>query len=184
MVEIELKFRVDDHAPIAERLVALGAIFQETSLESDHYFNSGFRDFQLTDEVFRLRTTGTKSVMTYKGPKQTGIAKTREEIEVPLQLGFEDQFERMIQALGFRKSAQFAKKRTTYELNRGGFTVHVCLDTLTKIGQFVELEIVAEKNDLVPAESVLSQTAKELNLTQPEYRAYLRMVLEAQNVTS
>lgn len=179
MLEIELKYRIENREEFERKLVVAGAQFLETRDEADEYFNAPDRDFKATDEVFRLRCVGAACVLTYKGPKREGAVKTREEIEVSLADGGRDGAVRLIRALGYRPTATVAKRRAIYSLERDGFELHVCLDSLEGIGQFVEVEIVAEERELPKAERTVKAVAMELELTRPEPRAYLRMVLEA-----
>src|SRR5262245_45060511 len=98
MLEIEMKFPVADFASVQEQLIRWGAEEQPTIDEADHYFNAPNRDFGKTDEAFRLRCIGPVNRVTYKGPKQGGIAKTRIEIEIGLEPGAEgaEQFRQMV----------------------------------------------------------------------------------------
>ncbi len=179
MLEIELKFRVESHAEIATKLKQMGAGIAETREESDRYFNAPDRDFKATDEVFRLRSVSGDCVLTYKGPKRSGTVKTREEIEVPLAAGQMEEAVRLFIALGYRPTATVEKRRAIYSLERDGFELQVCLDSLVGLGEFVEVEIVAAEPDLARAEQTVKAVAMELGLSNPEPRAYLRMILES-----
>lgn len=182
MLEIELKFRNADRAAVEATLARFGAIRIESRDESDHYFNAPDRDFRATDEVLRLRRVGNAGTLTYKGPKRGGTAKTREEYEAQLADGQHGSAEVLIRALGYRSTAIVSKRRTLYTLARNGFELHVCLDSLEGIGEFVEIEIVAKETELARAEATVSAVAADLELTEPEPRAYLRMVLESQGI--
>ncbi len=182
MLEIELKFRNTNRGAVEAALDRLGANRIESRDESDHYFNAPDRDFRSTDEVLRLRRVGNAGTLTYKGPKRGGAAKTREEHEVRLVDGEQGSAEVLIRALGYRSSAIVVKRRTLYSLSRDGFELHVCLDKLDGIGEFVEIEIVAEERELARAEATVSAVAADLALKEPEPRAYLRMVLESQGI--
>ena len=84
MLEVELKFPLDDALSLRERLVSVGAEAKSMVVQSDAYFNHPARDFAQTDEALRIRTVGDESVVTYKGPKLGGSAKTRFELEFQL----------------------------------------------------------------------------------------------------
>jgi adenylate cyclase class 2 len=180
MLEIELKFRVDSFASVVEKLESHGARCFGARDETDDYYNAPDRDFKLTDEVFRLRCEADDCVLTYKGPKRPGTVKTREEIEVPLAVGRQEAAMRLIRSLGYRLTATVRKRRSVYSLVWDGFDLHVCLDSLAGVGEFVEIEIVAAESDLQTAEAVVQRFAGVLGLMVPEPRAYLRMVLEAE----
>ena len=69
------------------------------------------------------------------------------------------------------------KRRQIYEWQRGGFTVHACLDDVEDVGRFIELEIVAEDKDYEKASQILSRIAAELDLGVTERRSYLEQLL-------
>src|SRR2546423_10558721 len=89
MLEIEMKFPVADFAPVQAKLLEWQARPADVLHEADHYYNAPDRDFAQTDEALRLRRIGAANIVTYKGPKQPGPAKTRTEIEVGLEAGVE-----------------------------------------------------------------------------------------------
>ena len=130
----------------------------------------------------RLRRIGPKNYVTYKGPRSDRQTKTRKEIEVPLGDGAAaaDGFIQILQHLGYRPVAVVKKRRKILRLERDGLALEVCLDTVERLGQFVELEIVAPENQLNAARATLLQLANELGLKQSERRSYLELLLEIQ----
>ena len=104
MLEIEMKFPLNDFTAVQQHLQSWHATAQPAIDEADHYFNAPDRDFAQTDEAFRLRCIGTQNRVTYKGPKQGGPTKTRTELEIGLEPGAEaaEEFRRMVQHLGYR----------------------------------------------------------------------------------
>ena len=186
MLEIEIKYRVDDFAELETRLGGWRAEPKEDRTDIDEYFQAPHRDFARTDEAFRLRRIGSANFITYKGPRSDAATKTRLEIEVPLAKGDEpaDDFRSLAKALGFRPVALVRKQRRTFEMQREGFEIEVCLDTVADVGRYVELEIVAPDEVLEKARSVLLQMAKELELEKMERRSYLELLLETRPKTS
>ncbi len=184
MLEIELKFRVPDFAPIRERLRDWSAEPGEPHVEADHYHNAPDRDFRTTGEAFRLLRVGTRNRLTYKGPKLAGPTKTRTEIEIPLGDGDKTAAEglMLLEKLGFRPTAVVRKVRQEHPLRRDGFELTICLDEVDDIGKFVEVEILAEPAERGRADAVLQKVAVELGLTTIEPRSYLEMVLEHRGI--
>jgi len=180
VLEIEMKYRAPDWAFVVEQLTAWNATAELLRKDSDLYFNAPDRDFAQTDEAVRIRQIGTSNFLTYKGPKIDRETKTRLEVELPIAEGAEAAATavRFLSGLGFRSVSAVMKTRQVYRLNRGGFDVSICLDDVGAVGRFVELEIMAEAEQLEPAKAVLAQMAQELNLTDPERRSYLQMLLE------
>src|SRR5262245_63874064 len=117
MLEIEVKYRVDDFAGLERSLAKLGAKQVEERDDADAYFNAPHRDFVQTDEALRVRRIGPRNMVTYKGPRIDKQTKSRTEIEVPLAEGPEADadFQRLLTLLGFRPTAVVRKHRRVYE---------------------------------------------------------------------
>lgn len=179
MLEIEAKFALTDFAGVAARLAEGGARPVEDRRDADHYFNAPDRDFARTDEALRVRRIGRRNMLTYKGPKIDRETKTRKEIEVPFADGDDAARDllNLLAELAYRPVAVVRKHRRVYELQRDGFTLHVCLDEVEQVGRFAEVEIVADENDLDRAREVLRRVAGELGLTRSERRSYLELLL-------
>lgn len=179
MLEIEMKFAVADFGPVQKMLETWQARPATPIDEADHYFNAPDRDFARTDEALRLRRIGERNLITYKGPKQPGPAKTRTEIEVPLEPGnaAADGFCELVQKLGYRPTAVVRKRRASWQFQRDDFDLQACLDQVQEVGRFVEIEIVAPAERRAAAEHLLQRVAAELGLRQSERRSYLEMLL-------
>ena len=181
MLEIEMKFPVADFAPVEAKLAQWQARPAEILHEADHYYNSPDRDFAKTDEALRLRRIGETNIVTYKGPKQAGPAKTRTEVEVGIEPGAEaaDKFCQLLTHLGYRAVAVVRKTRRPYGFKRRDFALEACLDEVEQLGRYVEVEIVAPEEKKTEAQEVLAQVASELGLANPERRSYLELYLKA-----
>jgi adenylate cyclase, class 2 len=179
MLEVEIKYRVGSFGGIEDRLGAAKADLIEVRDDADTYFNAPHRDFAKTDEALRVRQIGSRNLVTYKGPRIDPKTKTRSEIEAPLGEGAEPAavFMRLLAALGFRPVAEVRKHRRVFELLRGAFIIHVCLDDVERVGRFAEVEIVAEEEKLEPAKVALHEIAAELGLVDSERRSYLELLL-------
>jgi adenylate cyclase class 2 len=184
MLEIEMKFPVSDFAAIVQQLSKWQAKVQPAVEEADHYFNAPDRDFAKTDEALRLRCIGEQNRITYKGPKQSGPAKTRTEIEIGIDSGTTaaEQFRQLVQHLGYRPTAVVKKRRMVCDFERDGFALQMCCDEVETLGRFIEIEIVAEPAEKQQAETILLDVARELGLPASERRSYLEMVLAKQSL--
>jgi adenylate cyclase class 2 len=140
-LEVELKYPLTDTASVIRRLNQLGARELGLEHEQDIYFASPDRDFAKTDEALRLRRTANRLWLTYKGPRLDPLSKTREEIEVELKSPavFEQACD-LLEHLGYHIVVGLYKERRIYELDWRGYAVKVCLDNVSRLGQFVELE--------------------------------------------
>jgi adenylate cyclase class 2 len=181
MLEVEVKYRNADRAAAVATLLEWGATLAQDRTDADLYFQAPDRDLKATDEAFRLRRVGPKNYLTYKGPKRDAETKTRTEIEVPLGDGDATaaDAERMLVALGYKPVTTVRKKRRVYHFARDGFEMEACFDSVEQVGEFVELEIVAEESQYEAAKVALLAAAAELGLTGQERRSYLGLLLEA-----
>lgn len=180
MLEVEVKYRNADRTAAVATLLNWGATLSQDRTDVDLYFQAPDRDLKASDEAFRLRRTGSKNCLTYKGPKRDSETKTRAEIEVALADGDEAaaDAERLFVALGYKPVIAVRKKRRVYHFQRDGFSLEACFDTVERVGEFVELEILAEESQYEPAKAALLAAAAELGLTEKEPRSYLAMVLQ------
>jgi adenylate cyclase, class 2 len=181
--EIEVKFRVADHAELERRLSERGLSPEVTVEHQDAYLAHPSRDFAKTGEAFRIRSEGDSNRITYKGAKLGGPAKTREEIEVEFAEGVEarEDLGRAFEHLGFRPVAVVRKRRSEYHLESGGRPMTVALDVAEGLGTFAEVEtLAATEADLAAAQEAVLALAGELGLSDVEPRSYLRMLLESE----
>jgi adenylate cyclase class 2 len=173
MIEIEVKVRVD-HSKAYPILEKIGAVKLGVESQFDIYFAAPHRDFAKTDEALRIRSLNNQAVMTYKGPKLDGISKTREEFETPVD---EVTAIQILHALGFSEAGVVRKKREV--LRKGEITV--CLDAVEGLGEFLEVEIVAEnENELETSRAKLFELLKQFGAGKKDSirTSYLEMVLE------
>jgi adenylate cyclase class 2 len=184
--EVELKFRVDELGRVARMLRDSGASLGPAVNLVDLYLAHPERDFAATDEAFRLRSIGKSNRITYKGPKQAGLVKTREEIELGFEPG-ERALEAMTQLflrLGFRAVARVEKQRATCETIVRGCPMVISLDDAGPLGCFVEVETTAQDGGSIEAaRAAVSEMGAGLGLHEVEPRSYLRMTLDRE-VTS
>lgn len=177
--EVELKFAVGDRGDLAPDLLRLGAVAAGESEQSDTYFAHPCRDFVQTNEAFRLRTVNGQHYLTYKGPVVDRTIKTRQEIEIPCGSGEStgEQWRSLIAALGFRPVREVRKHRRRFTLMREGRQFELCLDRVPALGDFAEIETLAETDDRDVAREQVWSLARELDLTTAEPRSYLELLL-------
>ena len=178
MLEVELKFRAPDAARLIAQMHELGAGDLGTVEQTDEYFNHPQRDFAQTDEAVRVRSTNGRGAITYKGPLIDRETKTRREIEIEL-LGRdgEARMGELLRAIGFRPVLRVEKTRRQWSLRRQEREFVVALDQVQGLGEFVELETMADEAELPEARDALQRLARELNLENSERRGYLTLLL-------
>ncbi len=179
MYEVELKFRLIDADSFVARLVAAGAQAGPVADQRDLYFNHPARDFERTDEAFRIRTVGNRHVVTYKGAVVDSQTKTRREIEVDLAGdGAYEKFAEMLQLLGFRAVREVRKHRQTYRLAGPDREYEIAVDNVHDLGLFAEFETLADEAGRAAAVTAILAFVSQFQLPPPERKSYLRLLLE------
>jgi len=178
--EVEQKHPVNGFEAVEARLTAMGATIGPAQEELDLYFAHPVRNFAETDEALRIRCKGSKTLITYKGPKIDKTTKTRRELELPLGEEPEtpDRWRELLEVLGFAAVAEVRKERRKVDLPWQGENVALTLDDVHNVGTFVELEIVTDEEGVELAKTRLAALAGELGLAESERRSYLELLLE------
>lgn len=104
------------------------------------------------DKLLRLRKENKEVFLTFKGPKEPGKIKTREEYEV--QLNSLETAYKILAELGLVPRLKIEKVRVSYRLK--GATV--VIDKVPLLGYFLEIEAGNEKR--------IYETAKKLGIDQ------------------
>ncbi len=177
--EVELKFHLRDARQMLTRLDALGAVRGVVQTQCDQYFAHPVRDFATTDEALRIRSIGDENRITFKGPVIDKATKTRHESELTFQSGTAaaEQLAQIWEQLGFRRVRQVKKSRQLLHLRWKDRDLEICLDRVEGLGEFLEIETMANEGDKTVAQQTILSLAAELQLTVPEPRSYLEMLL-------
>lgn len=170
-VEIEAKMAVADLDVVRVRLKELQAEPVGRMLETNAFFDTEDRSLLAADEGLRLRrnlnvdTNADEHVITYKGPRQHGLLKSRDEVE--LTVASSDDAGHLLERLGFVRMLSFEKRRESWRL--GGCKVE--LDELPYLGSYVEVE--------GPDESTVLAVREQLGLSdRPIVRSsYVAMLM-------
>jgi len=139
-LEIEVKFRVDSHDGVRAKLARLGAARVGAVLEANHIFDKADRSLSAADCGLRVRTMTAfdggprTATLTFKGPRQPGPFKAREEIETAI--GDADAAGAILTSLGFVEAVSYEKRRETWRLG----DCEIELDELPHLGRYVEIE--------------------------------------------
>lgn len=140
--EIEIKLRVEDPRALKRRLAECGfVVVGRRHFESNVVFD--FRNSRLrrSRSLLRLRTEGSRHLLTFKGPPQaSGSYKIRPEIETEVK--DETAARQVLEALGLHSCFRYEKYRTAYaekKLRKSVDQPQLLYDE-TPIGQYVELE--------------------------------------------
>ena len=133
-LEREIKLRFDSPADARRAVDALGAVpHAPRRLQEDSLFDTEDGSLRRRRSVLRIRRDGESSRLTFKGPVQPGLVKTREELETTLGDG--GLVRQVLERLGYRAWFRYQKYREEFRLG----DLIITLDE-TPIGTFVELE--------------------------------------------
>ena len=138
MIETEVKIPFPA-GPNAARDLILGhgfSILEPRTLEIDQVFDRGASELRTADQLLRLRRSGERSTITYKGPATRERHKSREEIE--FDVSNPSAFELVLDRLGYGPRFRYEKYRTKFA-DPSGEPGIVTIDE-TPIGVFLELE--------------------------------------------
>ncbi len=155
MIEQEVKLSFE--SPEAARLAvttAGGRLVISRRLIADQLLDTVDRALGRTGTACRVRREAGRAFLTFKGPVQPGLVKTREEIETAVASA--DDVERILGMLGYREVFRSEKYREEYDIAGANVTVDE-----TPIGVFVEIEATPD---------VIAHVTALLHRTPTDYR--------------
>lgn len=154
--EIEVKLKLDDPAALRARLRAAGSMLRESVFEVNRIFDAADGVLGRRGCALRVREEtafggGPKSAtLTFKGPRDDGEFKSREELETAV--GDPAVVVALLGRLGFSETIQYEKRREAWECG----ACEVVIDELPRLGWFAEIE--------GPSEEVLRACRSRLGL--------------------
>ena len=162
MIEVEVKLPVENLDSIKEKLLKMG--FEETGCieERDTYFDNQQGEIRANGEALRVRETKdhfsgkSRYQINFKGKKLDACTMTREELETGVENGAVCR--NILQAIGYLPAEpEVIKNRTMLRKE----PVTACLDNVHGLGEFLELEILADSEE--KKETALEQIENILN---------------------
>ncbi len=165
--EVEVKIPLHDRSGTELRLKQLG--FRQSvarQWESNDLYDTEDQSLRQRGMILRLRQSGDKSILTWKGGGQAGPYKTRPELET--SIGSAATFREILAQLGYARAFRYEKYRTEYADGSKGGAIMV---DETPIGDFMEIE---GRGDWIDA------TAVRLGFSPADYvlESYGRLYLE------
>ncbi len=169
MFELEVKAALSDDA--LERLRRLDLSTVDRQTHADTYYRHPCTDFVATDEALRIRISGDKTIVTYKGPRLGRDAKLREEHEIVVN--DTDEARAIVERLGFVAVATVEKTRERFTRD----AMHIAVDNVTGLGRFIEVEMLIE-DPTESAEAAIFGLLKELGIsrTSTTRESYLELL--------
>lgn len=171
MFEIERKFRLgaDEAAEIKTKLEAKYGPGKELTQKDELflYQKTSYSEHVTGEPALRIRSSDGKHYFTYKHT----LLETGNRVEHETEVGDPAAMREALLAMGWHSVIRIEKVRWHY--HAGGVTYD--LDDVKGLGNFLEIELVAEKD--ADAEATLINLAKSLGVTaeQIERRSYGRL---------
>ncbi len=163
MFEVEVKAKVTDMAELREKLVNNGCVFEKAVTQKDRIFvpnNVAIYPVPSGVNVLRVREQDGKYEVNLKQPR----ANELDCLEVEFPAEDPEQIYEMFRLLGFKELARVSKTREKGKWR--GLTV--CLDRVEELGDFIELEKMAESGDPLVLQHELSEVLKGIRFTEAD----------------
>jgi adenylate cyclase class 2 len=137
-VETEVKIRLAGPDALQERLKQSGFTQRVArQFESNSLYDTPRHELRRNGTLLRLRQSGERSVVTWKGRGEEGPFKTRPELETGVDSL--DTARQILERLGYVRTFRYEKFRTEY-VESGDPEAGVLTIDETPIGTFLELE--------------------------------------------
>lgn len=179
MLEVEVKIRTHINE-IRDKLVSIGFVRECSEYELDTYYNSELLDLKNEDKALRIRENRnldsgkTVYILNYKGPKLDDSTMTRSETEFVIPSY--EAGENLLTGIGYNPAGRVEKTRISYK--KDGCTC--CLDQVTGLGEFLEIEIMADESEYDIALGKINELLVKLGLSMNDTirTSYLCMLQE------
>lgn len=158
MREIEIKFKIENIESIISFLEKNKCKISKENIQNDTIY---VRDTNKVKSIegsvwLRIRENNNKIELNYK--KQS--AKSIESEEIEFEVSSYEKANSFLKALGFKEWVQVNKKRkyTKYK------DYNICIDEVEKLGTFIEIELLTDKEDKNDYQQELLTIAQELGI--------------------
>ncbi|MHA1522225.1 MAG: class IV adenylate cyclase [Promethearchaeota archaeon] len=200
MLEVEMKIQIRDEQQLRAQLQELGATKIVNLEHIDRYYDrpTSQTSFALTDEALRLRRSSEsdpttseilrlKNDLTYKGPKEPGVIKSRKEIIC--EISHPDELDGILISLGYIMRCKIEKHREVFHVLYQDKEIEILIDRVEGLtGTFMEAEIMVDSKDLGSrdeeknlATTILLQLLHELHYAEADsiIESYLELYIAA-----
>jgi adenylate cyclase, class 2 len=184
-IEVEIKAWVDNRSELKKKVEKIAGLREEL-VEQDLYFTfANTKGYQ--KQRFRLRQVGGKSIVTVKipGVSDLGVEANR---EFEFEVSDPEAFKVFCKEFAMRVLIEKHKKVKSYTFKPGQnefpFPVTIELNSVRDLGDFIELETLVEKDEMVGrAAAFLRSLLDRLSVPRSkiEPRAYTELLYKKSN---
>jgi len=150
MVEFEEKFFCQDKSLLIERLEGDGFEMTKKESEVDSYFTDNMGHFVNDRTYFRIRKKDDKNIeITYKDKTKDVPEKEihhNKAANVVADIKNYGDAIKLFKILGYSKYVTVYKEKMVYNREEAGVSYNVIVEEIEGIGNFVEFEIISDKN--------------------------------------
>ncbi len=175
-IEMELKIRLSpkEYNSLNDSLNNKCQFLLETKLH-DIYYQSDYMKKTNVNKTLRIRSTGSKHILTYKNLNSKMYC---EEYEV--EIDNKDNLKQIFEILGLKKIIEVKKVRKIYTyLDK----YEVALDNVENLGYFIEIEVKKSITNFPEEYDELLKNAQKLglNLNNLETKRYSQIMIDKKN---
>ena len=178
-IEVEQKFPIQDRAALERQLSQFGARRGKTENQVDLYFAHPSRDFAALTRLCgcdgsTMSTISLTKVRSSTPPPRRGW---KSSCRWPPALPEPPTRCNCWNRWAFGAWPRCANSETHWFVRWQDREIGVSLDQVVDVGDFVELEIMAETSDTDEARNCITSLAERLKLSKSERRSYLELLL-------
>ena len=149
-IELEASYILGkDYSGLLKKINEKGYKIYEKIIEEDTYYTDKEMTFVRDRVCLRIRKTNEDRLeLTFK-PKTDNLTEKygKKEVNIALQVEDYQDIKFMLENLDFDEYVSFKKDRTVYSKVIDGFEHNIMLDRIEGVGNFVEMEILADTEE-------------------------------------
>ena len=164
--EVETKVHIKNVHSLLNKIRKFARLVKKEKLTDDYY---ALQQNDYPKKSFRIRSNGRVFIMNFKRRTSFGdkFIVVKEEHEFPVASEEIKHFLDVLSDFGFRKWIRKVKHIATYQ-HKKDKRITISVSRVEKLGNFMEIEYLAEKNEIHTARKKIQQVLNELNISKDD----------------